>query len=335
MSQTVFGRLHAVYEEIRVVTLRRGTRVEFYYMGKGMFASFLQYLGEGVFVWMTVADAPRKLRGVEARFVERVDKIMLPHGATPRVFFDANLIRSGIRNLINAKKPKLFVDFEMSMPPFKYNPDFLSELIQCGMILCDDAGNVIEQHATFIKPFMFPEITDRTRKFLKINQSAINNGVEFPEFHDMLDQIVTMFRPMVVVWGQNDIIELRKAALYHRLPDITKKAQFVDLLKLHKNYFGLKNDVGLFNAYKVYEDVDPEKQAHDALEDASVTKIVFDGFKKVCNGDSEIVFKNPEPAPAKPVEPAPVKPAEPASAGPTEATAPVVVAAALTASSTK
>ncbi|MDP3129790.1 MAG: exonuclease domain-containing protein, partial [Bacillota bacterium] len=210
----------------------------------------------------------------------------------------------------NSRKPKLFVDFEMSMPPFKYNPDFLSELIQCGMILCDDAGNVIEQHSTFIKPFMFPEITDRTRKFLKITQSAINNGVEFPEFHDQLDQIVTLFRPMIVVWGQNDIIELRKAALYHRLPDITKKAQFVDLLKIHKNYFGLKNDVGLFNAYKVYADVDPEKQAHDALEDATVTRIVFDGFKKVCNGDSEICFKNPEPAPAKIIEPPATKPLE-------------------------
>ncbi len=324
MSQTVFGRLHAVYEEVRLLSVRRGARVEFYYMGKGMFASFLQYLGEGVFVWMTVADLPRKQRGVESRFVEKVDKIMLPHGATPKVFFDANLIKSGIRTLVNSRKPKLFIDFEMSMPPFKYNPDFLSELIQCGMILADDAGNVIEQHSTFIKPFMFPEITDRTRKFLKITQSSINDGVEFPDFHGLLDQIVTQYRPMIVVWGQNDIIELRKAALYHRLPDITRKAQFVDLLKLHKNYFGLKNDVGLFNAYKVYAAVDPEKQAHDALEDATVTKLVFDGFKKVCNGDSDIVFKNPEPIPAKSAEADPAEtPAVAATAGtPAESAAP-------------
>jgi sporulation inhibitor KapD len=300
MSKTVFGRLHAVYEEVRVVTLKNGPRIEFYHMGKGMFAAFMQYFRAGVFVFMTVADTPRKMRGVFSRSVEKMDKIMLPHGSSPKVFFDANLIRSGIRSLVNSRKPKLFVDFEMSMPPFKFNPDFRSELIQCGMVLCDDAGNVIEQHATFIKPIMFPEITDRTRKFLKITQSAFDHGVDYPVFHDILDRIITEFRPMVVVWGQNDIIELRKAALYHRLPDITRKAQFVDLLKLHKNYFGLKNDVGLFNAYKQYVDIDPEKQAHDALEDATITKMVFDGFKKVTMGDSDIVFTNPAPAPAKP-----------------------------------
>jgi len=321
MSRTVFGRLHAVYEEVRVLTIRSGARIEFFYMGKGMFSSFTQYLGEGVFVWMTVADVPRKMRGVQATLVEKIDKVMLPHGFTPKVFFDANLIKSGIRSLVNARKTKLFVDFEMSMPPFKYNPDFLSELIQCGMILCDDAGNVLEEHNTFIKPFMFPEITDRTRKFLKINQSTLNAGIEFPVFHDLLDRIVTLHRPMVVVWGQNDIIELRKAALYHRLPDITRKAQFVDLLKLHKNYFGLKNDVGLFNAYKQYAGVDPEKQAHDALEDATVTKIVFDAFKKVCNGDSDIVFTNPAPAPAR--EPA----AEPLKDPQAKAPTPVAEAA--------
>ncbi|MFA5006952.1 MAG: 3'-5' exonuclease [Candidatus Izemoplasmatales bacterium] len=311
MSVSVFGRLHAVFEEIRVVSLRRGSRIEFFYMGKGMFASFLQYLGEGVYVWMTVSDLAKKTRGVQTRFVERIDRLMLPHGATPKVFYDANLIKSGIRTLVNARKPKLFIDFEMSMPPFKYNPDFISELIQCGMILTDDTGNTLEEHTTFIRPFMFPEITDRTRKFLKITQGSINQGIEFPEFHGLLDRIITQYRPMVMVWGQNDIIELRKAALYHRMPDITKKAQFVDLLKLHKNYFGLKNDVGLFNAYRVYSEIDPEKQAHDALEDATVTKLVYEGFRKVCNGDSNVVFKNPEPAPAKPApeaakaEPAP------------------------------
>ncbi len=321
MSRIVFGRLHAVYEDVRVVSLKSAHRIEFFYMGKGMFSSFMQYFREGVFVFMTVSDHPKKMRGVFSSLVEKMDKIMMPHGADPKIFFDANVIKSGIRSLVNAKKPKLFVDFEMSMPPFKYNPDFLSELIQCGMLLCDDAGNVVEQHTMFIKPMMFPEITDRTRKFLKITQSTIETGIEYPDFHNLLDRVVTQYRPMVLVWGQNDIIELRKAALYHRLPDITKKAQFVDLLKLHKNYFGLKNDVGLFNAYKQYVDIDPEKQAHDALEDATITKIVFDGFKKVCNGDSDILFTNPVPPPVKTETPAPAAVEAPGPNQPAEAKA--------------
>ncbi|OQX93721.1 MAG: hypothetical protein B6I17_01525, partial [Tenericutes bacterium 4572_104] len=55
-----------------------------------------------------------------------------------------------------------------------------------------------------------------------------------------------------------------------------------------KNYFGLKNDMGLFNAYNIYSEIDLNNQKHDAMEDALVTKKVFDYFKAVCNNEMQI-----------------------------------------------
>ncbi|HHW80058.1 MAG TPA: hypothetical protein GX742_04540, partial [Acholeplasmataceae bacterium] len=52
---------------------------------------------------------------------------------------------------------------------------------------------------------------------------------------------------------------------------------FVDLLKLHKDYFNLRNDVGLFKAYETYYEKNAE-QVHDAKADAKITKKVFDAF---------------------------------------------------------
>ena len=67
-----------------------------------------------------------------------------------------------------------------------------------------------------------------------------------------------------------------------KVPSLKKKTRYINLLKLHKNYFNLKNDLGLFNALNLYT-VREDKQAHNALDDAQVTREIFNGFKKAIN----------------------------------------------------
>ena len=92
-----------------------------------------------------------------------------------------------------------------------------------------------------------------------------------------------MYSPIVYVWGKNDQLELNKLNRLYKLNNFTRRMRFVDLLNLHKIYFSLKNDVGLFNAYNEYSDEILEDQKHDAFEDAKVTMKIFDYFVKVCN----------------------------------------------------
>lgn len=290
MEKYVAGPLHDVFEDIRVITVKGRRKTSYYYMPKGMFASFMAYFSKGIYVFMTVSDQVKKYKGVLVHQVENIDKILYPGGQNPRVFYDISIIKAGIKNILNSPKNKLFIDFEMSMPPFRNYTNFVSEIIQCGMVLADAEGNVLEKHSMFIKPVLFKTISDRTQKFLHINQDAIDGGLTYGAFYTLFDQLIRKYRPMVFVWGQNDLLELKKSMALNNLPNITPKIQFIDLLKLHKNYFGLKNDLGLFNAGRLYSGMEMEKQTHDAFEDASVTKEVFDGFKQVCNGKMTIVF---------------------------------------------
>ena len=94
-----------------------------------------------------------------------------------------------------------------------------------------------------------------------------------------LKDILNNYNPKIVVWGKNDIKALNDFYKLHKVSALTNSNNFVDLLRLHKNFFNLKNDLGLFNAYKEYYLEDPI-QAHDAIEDAKVTKAVFSAFKK-------------------------------------------------------
>lgn len=292
MANFVAGPLHDVFEDIRVISIKQKNRTSFYYMPKAMFSSFMAYFSRGIYVFMSVGSVPKKYKGVMAYPVENIEKILYPNRQNPTVFYDIVVIKTGIRNILNSPKNKLFIDFEMSMPPFRNWQNFISEIIQCGMVLTDADGAVLKQQSMFIKPVFFKSISDRTQKFLHIKQESIDNGYSYTEFYRAFDQIIRQYRPMVFVWGQNDLIELRKSMSYNNLPNITPKIQFIDLLKLHKNYYGLKNDLGLFNAYRLYYDVQMEEQVHDAFEDASVTMAVFEGFKKVCNGEKTLTIPN-------------------------------------------
>jgi sporulation inhibitor KapD len=284
MSQFVYGPLHSVIVENRIVTIKIKKRIIYYYMPKGLFTTFLQYLNEGIYLFMTVSEHQKRIKGVMAYSVESLEKILYPDRQNPRIFYDTKIIKSGIKNIVNGTQPKLFLDLEMSMPPYQNYERFISEIIQCGMILTDKDDVVLEKHSVFIKPVLFKELSNRTKKFLKITQEIIDQGIQYYDFYRLLERIIRVYRPMIVVWGQNDIIEIKKSSQLHHLPDLTRNVQFIDLLKLHKHYFSLKNDLGLFNAYSLYNSPFSESQNHDALEDAMITKIIFESFRKVCNG---------------------------------------------------
>ncbi len=288
MAQYVYGLLHGVDDKKRVIAIKDKNKVRFYYMAKGLFQSFMQYFRSGIYVFLYVSEESRRYRGYTVNNVMSIEKVLAPHKQTPTIYYDVNIIKAGISSIVNSSKNKCFLDFEMSMPPYRNYNNFVSEIIQVGFVLTDQFGNVIQRETYFIKSILYNEISDRTKKFLHIEQSDIDGGIPYPVFYERFITMLNQYKPMIFVWGQNDQLELRKMNNLHSLTDFTPKTQFVDLLKLHKTYYGLKNDLGLFNAFNLYKEVDLDKQMHDALEDAMITKEVFFSFVEVCNGKSTV-----------------------------------------------
>lgn len=283
--------LHGVIESKRLITIKTKRKINFYYMSKSMFKQFMQYFEPGIFIFMTVKVQTRYYRGFIVRNVVSIDKLLSPNKNRPTIYYDISIIKSGIKNLINQNRYRLFLDFEMSMPPYNNYQSFVSEIIQAGFILTDESGKIIEEFSSYIKPKLIPEISIRTKKFLHIDQSDVDGGKTYDDLHKLIVELQRKYNPIVYVWGKNDQLELHKLNRIHRLSNFAKTMQFIDLLSLHKMYYGLKNDLGLFNAYNMYmEDSDLEKQKHDALEDALVTKEIFYAFKDVCNNKRFVDF---------------------------------------------
>ena len=157
--------------------------------------------------------------------------------------------------------------------------------------MLDKNDTVIASHSINIQPTIHKKLTKRTTKFLDITQEEIDQGVTFKEFYDIFKELIETYNPAIIVWGRNDFLALKDAYKINKLPSLAHKTRYINLLKIHKNYFNLKNDLGLFNAYKLYEDIE-EIQAHNAFEDAVVTYKIFQGFKEVVNHKKMIDTSN-------------------------------------------
>lgn len=292
MEEYVFGMLHGVIEPKRVIAIKSRRKIKYYYMSKSMFKQFMLYFQSGIFIFMTVKIVPRLYRKLMVQNIVAIDKLLAPNKNKPTIYYDISIIKSGIKSVINQNRNRLFLDFEMSMPPYNNYEDFISEIIQVGYVLTNEVGEIIEEFSSYIKPTLIPEISSRTKKFLHINQEDVDMGKSYKELHQRIIDIQVKHNPIAYIWGKNDQIELNKLNRIHKLNNFTKNMQFVDLLSLHKIYYGLKNDLGLFNAYHNYfEDFNLSMQKHDAYEDALVTKKIFFAFQDTCNNKRITEFK--------------------------------------------
>lgn len=284
MEEKIYGILHGVVEDKRLIAIKTKRQVRFYYMSKGMFKNFMMYLTDGIYVFLTVQSKSRLYKGYRVQNIINIDKVLSPNKNNPKIYYDISIIKSGVRSIVNQHRYKLFIDFEMTMPPYTNYQNFVSEIIQFGYILVDPYDIEVERKQAFIKPVQFPELSKRTIKFLQIDQSQVDQGIRYIEFYRIFRKLVQKYQPMIFVWGKNDQLELNKMNSRYHLKRLGRQVQFIDLLNLHKIFFRLKNDLGLFNAYNLYADVDLSSQKHDAFEDALVTREIFNYFKKVCNG---------------------------------------------------
>ena len=270
--------VHSVENETFFTVIKDGRKV-YFYLQKNLVKKFYKYLTKGAYVVIDYDSVPVKRRYVTAYKVNHFIAISMPKYRYNRVvYYDLEVIRKGIADLVNGINPIMFVDFEMNMQDYQPIPNFEQEIIETGMVLTDKNGAIIKIKHWYIKPTKFPRITKRTMKFLHYTNYELEQAISFKEFYKEFAQIVKEYNPYVIVWGKSDITQLKKTCQINACPDL--KLRFVNLLQLHTNYFNLKNSPGLFSMWETYTNSKLPEQRHNSLEDAMVTKDVFFKFKE-------------------------------------------------------
>ncbi len=246
-----------------------------FYLTKRLSKTFIDYLNPKTIVEFELTGRRKVINKrwcYQVAYFNKIQSIDLKH-----TYYDLILLRHEMKNVLNHYEYYLFIDFEMTMPGYRQKI-FTPELIQAGYVLSKANEKIIVKDSMYIKPKLMKQLSKRTLKFLKIDPKHFDKkAVDYKVFYKKLKRLIKKYHPKFVVWGKNDITVLDESYKIHKKVPLTNAYDFVDLLKLHKDYYNLKNDLGLFKAYKTYYETN-DLQKHDAYDDALVTKHVFDAF---------------------------------------------------------
>ncbi len=278
------GKILAVDERKRTITMLGRRQKRILYFQRAMFSKFEKYLHPNFFIALSF-QRKHKTNQKAMHTVRNVKKIIKPTVYGPKVLYSFKHLKNQTKSFVNQLGMKLFLDFEMSMHPYYKQKNFVQEIIQVGYILQDKEGKVLKTFSACIKPTRHETLSKRTLKFLDLTQDDVDQGMSYETFYNHLKNLINTYKPAIIVWGRNDMLALRDSYKINHKRTLAKKTRFVNLLKLHKNYFNLKNDVGLLSAFERYGHQLKQRQKHDALEDAYMTKKVFEGFKHLINCD--------------------------------------------------
>lgn len=276
--QILYGKILEVDTRKRTIKMVYKHKKRTLYFQRSLFNTYLPFLKENHFAVLKV-EAPKLRRREKLYTVREVIKLIQSLAGKRRVLFSIKNLKQDMREFISNLGKKLYLDFEMTMHPYTVDKTFTQEIIQMGYILVDENDIVLDRFEGYIKPTKHKKLTKRTLKFLKIVQGDVDEGLDFKDFYDHLKTLIMDHDPAIIVWGKNDFLALDDAYKINRVPSLASESRFVNLLSLHKIYFGYKNDLGLKNAFTMYGNT-LESQKHDAYEDAWMTKKVFEGFKK-------------------------------------------------------
>jgi len=273
------AKIHNFDYDKRMIEILSGRRLEFFYLKPQLFTLFAHYFKPGLYLDFQVYGEKTTHFGVACYNILSIEEIYCPK--TKSKLFSKNLQRQIILDSISKSDYFLCLDLEMEIlnkyDLNKTNRANFSQIIQIGYSLFSKTGNVIIEKGYYLLT-KENQLNYKTQKFLNIDLSFYKkNAYTFTHFYDELSTIINIYSPKLVVWGNYDIITINKSFDLYELNPLISATSFIDLLKIHKNFYSLKNDLGLFNAYEAYYNK-VSIQEHNALTDAVITKEVLLAF---------------------------------------------------------
>ncbi|WP_343070836.1 3'-5' exonuclease KapD [Bacillus sp. REN10] len=171
-----------------------------------------------------------------------------------------------------------FIDFEFSMPDATVKRKaFYPEIIEAGIVVVEQ-GKVREKYSSYVRPTAFPKLTARCKRFLDISQQQVEEGIALAELVNLLAKLNESEQDKIITWGNMDMKVLRHNCEQARLR-FPLQGTFIDLSMEYKQFFGDRNQTGLWKAVEEYGKEGTGKH-HRALDDALTTYHIYNLVEK-------------------------------------------------------
>lgn len=273
------GFIHNFDLDNQTITIKYHNSIKKFYFQKSLFKNFKKFLSDKEIIDLVSYDEETNHSGVYAYQVMYVIELQIILPKHNKIFYDKRSLNKEVNEFFDSLNYKLFIDTEMTMPNYYNDQAFIPELIQAGFFVENKAGEIIEKYNYHIRPTKAKFINARTKKFLHLTSAVKKDEISYYKFYNKFKALLNKYKPAVITFGKNDKLFLESSYKVNNLPNLSFMTRFVNLSHIIKNYYELKNDPGLFSLYEYYYGI-KDTQHHDALEDAEVTKKVYDAFIK-------------------------------------------------------
>lgn len=277
----VYGKVHEVLRKERMISIVINSHLEYFHMTNRNMKDFRIYLFKKPYVFIEVNDTYEVHSYHKCREIDHFIKIVLPTRKGSEIYYDISVIQDGVKELINRPQNRLFLDLEFSMGSPLYRGG--NEILQYGLVLEDEQGNVILEKSDLVQPFNPKALNVKTLLFLSRSLEDFDNACSYIEFYQLLENIIEQYDPKIIAWGTNDILALESSFKINKLKPLDIRNRYINLMHVMKNYYSYKQEKGLFSTYKEMSKTEETDQIHDALEDAIVERKIFHLFKDEIN----------------------------------------------------
>lgn len=286
--RTVYGKVVKVIPHNRIIKVLTSEKLVSLYMSRKLFKDFGPYFAYSPYVFVKVTDEKKYTNGVNAIEISSFIKIVKPTKSKGKkdVYYDIQMIKRGVKNLLDHQNNKMFIDLEFTLPSYFQTNQHISEIVQYGVVIENSKGEIIFEKGELVKPKKPYGLNQRTLKFLSKKYSDFNDACSYNDFYNLIKKLIKKYDPKVIAWGKSDMLAMEQSFSYNQLPNLDIRNRYLNLMQVIKNYYNYKNDLGLFSTYQEMLGQDLEEQAHDALEDAMVAREIYNIFKR--NVDKEL-----------------------------------------------
>ena len=283
----IYGKIIETISDERIIRVDEGGRLVYLYMTRKVFKDFSIYFKKKPYVFVDVKE-DRRMNGEYCVYdVNYFEKIFETNIRGKITYYDINTIRVDTGKLLEKLDNRMFLDLEFSLPAYYQSIPHIAEIVQYGIVIENSLGEIIHKESALVKPKRRITLNNRTLKFLSREREEFDNAINYIDFYNSFKELIAKYNPKIIAWGKSDLSTLEASFKVNNVKNIQLKKRYINIMQLIKNYYNYKDEMGLFQTYEDMTGVVLEPQAHDALEDAMVTREIYHLFIDKIHNDEK------------------------------------------------
>ncbi|MGD9605400.1 MAG: hypothetical protein AB7V00_04530 [Bacilli bacterium] len=276
----IYGKVIATNPKDRIIKLLCTNKMCYLHLTRRQFKDYGVYFYQSPYVFITVGEQ-RKLYGNQLCYdVSYFRKIVKGTRTQKETYYNIEVIRQGLKQLLGKTKNKLFLDLEFSLPSYYQTMMHIPEILQYGIVIENEKNQIVFQDGSLVKPLRKFAINNRTLKFLSKTNEQFDGAKSYIEFYQLLEKCINDYNPKVIAWGKNDILTMEQSFRLNHLKPLEVRSRYINLMQVIKNYYNTSTDLGLFSTYQDMSKQVLDEQQHDAMEDALLAREIYHLFSQ-------------------------------------------------------